>query len=229
VVNLSLGAELPLAERFAPRWFPHTSKNARGGYAAPAAAIADFRELIHLNMREAIAWVIEQGALVVAAVGNDYYISPIGAKEPRYPAAYDSVLGVASVKANDAAADYSNLGDERVPLLLNGVATFGGNATLPGGLSGNGPAVTDDAPNAVKGIFSAKTLPLNGGPNSTGWVEWAGTSFATPIISAIAAHVWAEDLDGTGVLDYAGVTNKVRGLHPPGSVGAVPVVEAQVV
>ena len=35
--------------------------------------------------------------LVVAAVGNDHFIPPIGPKEPRYPAAYARVVGVAAV------------------------------------------------------------------------------------------------------------------------------------
>lgn len=59
---------------------------------------------------------------------------------------------------------------------------------------------------AIRGIFSGADLPLDSraaaipappvqnaigaGSNRSGWVDWAGTSFSTPIISAIAAVLW---------------------------------------
>ena len=226
IVNLSLGAELPVVEKFPARWFPHTAKaQTAGNIRAVTAILWKFRDLIHAGLLAAIDSLTEQGIIVVAAVGNDHYIPPIGPKEPRYPAAYAKVVSVAAVKADEAPADYTNLGDVPVPVILNNAATFGGNATMPGGLPGNGPAVTDDRPNAIMGIFSAPVLPLKGGPNQTGWVTWAGTSFATPIISAIAANLWADHRTGPAALDADGVIDQIRAMHAPGHGGGVPVVQ----
>ena len=228
VVNLSLGADVPLDERFLPRWFPNLARTQRlGASDSLTAFVASFRDLIHTGLRETISWLSERGVLVVAAVGNDYHIPPVGRKEPRYPAAYDSVLGVAAVKSDDSPADYTNAGDETLPLVLNGIATFGGNTLLDGG-PGNGPPITDLPPNAVKGIFSADHLPLNGGRNETGWVEWAGTSFATPIISAIAANLWADDLEQGGNLGPQNIIQEIYNLREPGRTGPVPLIYARV-
>jgi subtilisin family serine protease len=99
------------------------------------------------------------------------------------------------MKRSGRYADYSNLGDEAVILDDYGVAAYGGNAALPGG-AGSGPPRIDtsaDPVDAIVGIFCAKSLPdLSKAPrdNHTGWVYWAGTSFATPIVSALAANLW---------------------------------------
>src|SRR5205814_8574414 len=70
----------------------------------------------------------------------------------------------------------------------NGVAVYGGNlGKLP---AGGAPEEKDK----VISIFSADKLPLTRADNDTGWVYWVGTSFATPIISAIAADLWMREL-----------------------------------
>ena len=57
------------------------------------------------------------------------------------------------------------------------------------------------------GIYSSTTYsslsindcdPTYAAPNTNGWAYWVGTSFATPIISALLAHV----LEVKGKLDY---------------------------
>jgi subtilisin family serine protease len=102
---------------------------------------------------------------------------------------------VAAVDRNGEPARFSNRGDMWVR--GNGVATLGGDADPP---KDGEPAhiEVDDKSRAVDGIagiFSSEQLPYGGGTNETGWVYWAGTSFATPIISAIAANVWAHEPD----------------------------------
>jgi hypothetical protein len=105
----------------------------------------------------------------------------------------------------------------------NGVAVLGGEASLRSGWWGPPPApavppvpalpklfgprfvdLTPGGPvDAVAGIVSAARLPVGGvrnpttatttPTNTTGWVYWVGTSFATPIVSALAAALWELD------------------------------------
>jgi subtilisin family serine protease len=103
---------------------------------------------------------------------------------------------------------FSNLGQE--PGSDNGVATFSGDGvpvgmpatieletiTLAAGPGTPGGSRTD----GVEGVFTAEHLPTISDPgkkghlsNRAGWVYWAGTSFAAPIVSAIAANLLAED------------------------------------
>jgi len=129
----------------------------------------------------------------------------------------------------DAAAAYSNRGD--VAVFGNGVATFGGNVRPPA--SDSEPPKTDASvdpstqrSNAVVGIFTQRQLPGSGVTNKTGWISWAGTSFATPVVSGIAAWVWGANPD----LTAAEVRQKVRDLTqapaPDASMLSVPVLEA---
>jgi hypothetical protein len=197
VVNLSLGADIPVGERLLARWFPNT-------HADPEALrrhwsdVARITQPLDLALSETIKSLDERGVLVVAAVGNDAFTLPAGRKDPRYPAHYENVLGVTATAKSGRLADYANLGDEAAFDDHNGIATFGGNASLPGG-PGSGPPLIDtetDPVDAVTGIFCSKQLPtLSGAPldNDTGWVYWSGTSFATPIVSALAASLWRKN------------------------------------
>jgi hypothetical protein len=196
VVNLSLGADIPIGERLLARWFPHS-------YADPATLqqqwvnMCKVCEPIDRALNEVVNSLDEQGVLLIAAVGNDAFTLPVGRKEPRYPARYENVLGVTATKRTGHYADYANLGDEAIVLDDYGVAAYGGNAVLPDG-AGSGPPRIDtsrDDVDAIVGIFSAPSLPgLSRAPreNRTGWVYWAGTSFATPIVSAVAANLWLQ-------------------------------------
>src|SRR5262249_55911569 len=115
----------------------------------------------------------------VAAAGNDS-LTQVEARrprmEPRLPARFDTVLGVAATTSDPRRpAPYSNLGDERE--LGDHVATFGGSVS--DGL---------EPEDGVIGIYSGE-FPLRR-PNETGWAYWSGTSFATAIVSGIAANLW---------------------------------------
>ena len=191
VVNLSLMVDLPPAEGLLDFWFSR-SASSLPTLRARWTDICATLNIIQIALEVVVAWLGKRpDVLVVAAAGNDgqqYRQRPA----PALPARYDTVLGVAALSAADAPSRYSNRGDFVV--LGNGVAVYGGDveAAPPGGL-GQIATRADGRPDGVVGIFSAATLPLHGAPNNTGWAYWAGTSFATPVISALAANLWARD------------------------------------
>ncbi len=164
-----------------------------------------------------IQWLNEQNMLVVAAVGNNA-LDPIyeGVRpDARYPADFDLIGNVLSVMATDITvsgpAQYTNNASGM------GVATIGGDAVLTGGQSVlEGETVAPMTWDAIKGIYWEPKLVIAGVPNTSGWVSWAGTSFATPIISAIAAVLWTgstlpvltiiRKVQGSGVAGLPGLT-----------------------
>jgi hypothetical protein len=68
--------------------------------------------------------------------------------------------------------------------MSGGIATFGGD--IYGTTDANG------LPDAVRGLFISPTFP-NGEQNLSGWADWRGTSFSTAIISALGAHLIAQN------------------------------------
>jgi hypothetical protein len=142
---------------------------------------------------------------IVAAAGNDALddIRP----DARYPAAFDTVLGVGAlpndpvrVDGKFKAATYSNLSDMPVP---DGYITLGGE---PGPAKGVRGVYIGEFPDyEAWGFleFLRRILPflrklghlpkkvrlerIKYKRNLTGWAWWAGTSFATPVISGILA------------------------------------------
>jgi hypothetical protein len=208
IVNMSLGADLAPGDEGFKEWLPATyghlfacdraeplRANLEAALAAAAQPLGDdaarLMRLSLLNLALAVSWLVqEQGAMLVASAGNDYDkqkpAPPTTARqEPRFPARYADALGVAAVNVKGAPSEFANRGD--VQQLVNGVATFGGDArraaerTLP---------VIEPDQTPIVGIFSAKTVALGGGPNEHGWVRWAGSSFSAPIVSALAAKLW---------------------------------------
>ncbi|GAC1624287.1 MAG: hypothetical protein NVS4B7_15100 [Ktedonobacteraceae bacterium] len=148
------------------------------------------------------------GAIFVAAAGNDS--DPrMNASEnrfgPRYPAAlaYDdhamtAMISVGAVNRNRAPALYSNYPGS------NGIATYGGDLPkpdpwLPSAMSHVATHIDMTySIDALCGLYTAPQYPAlsrndpeseYATPNSKGWAYWSGTSFATPIISALAARV----------------------------------------
>jgi hypothetical protein len=132
-----------------------------------------------------------RNVLVIAAAGNDS-CQPKRVVGPRMPAAIEGVLGVSSYlppegKAqgtesgqNWIAAHYTNEDDFFPP--DDGVGAYGGRI--------EGGAVTD----GLYGLY-VSDLELAGGHmgNTTGYAQWAGTSFAAPIATGVAADLWAKD------------------------------------
>lgn len=116
---------------------------------------------------------------VIAAAGNN---GKPGQSRPwaTYPAAFERVFGVGALRKDPSTASrvtpasYSNLAD--MPP-RSGITTFGGESGEGNGVLGVyiGPFPNDD-----------RGRPQ---PNNNGWAWWSGTSFATPIISGMAAAV----------------------------------------
>lgn len=136
---------------------------------------------------------------VIAAAGNDGVPSdPL--QQARYPAAFDCIVGVGSVKPGNGDYEwYSNLADEPP---LEGLKAFGGasqfNQQNPGGI-GKAERWGETLPGTgmlgifVSGFPDATTGdPVNRHPSGNnavkGWAWWSGTSFATGEMSGIFAR-----------------------------------------
>jgi hypothetical protein len=211
VINLSLGM-LPALEQLASVWFglaidglPGCPENAELQFLPdrPDLSPAEVKELVkrndasiraivdalHAPLLALMEALEQQNCLVVAAAGNDSVFRGIERRprwSPRIPAVYDTVLGVAGAVRPGVPARYSNRGERPAEPVRDAVATLGGDLA-PDGVS---PL------SGVIGVYTAEQFPplLPPAPpawNTTGWAEWSGTSFATPIMAGIAANVWA--------------------------------------
>lgn len=127
--------------------------------------------------------IYEGKSRVIAAAGNDWEPGQPRSERPqaRYPAAFDSVAGVGALKKRrkqDDRYDPAEYSDQSDRPTVTGIMTFGGE---------KGPE------NGVLGIYLGAFPPPdeNGNQpaaeNECDWAWWAGTSFATPIISGITA------------------------------------------
>jgi subtilisin family serine protease len=126
----------------------------------------------------------------------------------RYPAAFSEVISVGAVDNSQEATRYSNF--PALPPQHNGVATYGGGIPTPLPFGSPIPSSVINPPpgaktwaivtDAVRGIYSsthyselsATDLPpseYSAPTSNNAWAYWSGTSFATPIISALAARV----------------------------------------
>ncbi|MBI4713975.1 S8 family serine peptidase [Candidatus Uhrbacteria bacterium] len=119
-------------------------------------------DLPDAKLGEKIAWAVDQGVVIVAAVGNED--RDINSK-PSFPACYDSflgrevVIGVSASDKNDLKANFSNYGETCTDLSAPGTNIFS--------------SVYHDPSNLL-------TSTAYGSP-------WEGTSIAAPIVSAAAA------------------------------------------
>jgi hypothetical protein len=194
IVNLSLGF-LPHPARLPAAWYglprPHDPLYLHAAelfdpahdqrwLSANRSEAERTVDLLQIGLRELATYLSLNNCLVIAAAGNDSrpQVEAHQARmEPRLPARFDTVLGVAATTSDPRQpAPYSNVGDERE--LGDHVATFGGNVSE--GL---------EPQDGVIGIYSGEFPGRR--PNETGWAFWSGTSFATAIVSGIAANFWA--------------------------------------
>jgi hypothetical protein len=166
--------------------------------------------IIQASLFFAIQSLAELGAMIVASAGNegDLRESP-GGNRPMalYPAAFgsppysiDGVIAVGAVDANGHAASYSCYPGSR------GIATYGGEVphiAPPNPPSSNPSLATLDA---LRGIYSSVEYPplsvdppaqYYQAPNDHAWAYWIGTSFATPIISAVTARILEGQVSGS--------------------------------
>ena len=172
----------------------------------------DLRKALH----DAITSLVNDGAVIVAAAGNDSHSREMPDQMgPRHPAAYTEVVAVAAVKGDGNAAPYSN---SVAP--DHGIATYGGGVAMPVNPQTPGLPVAPTPTScmtgakdidALVGVYTTLTYPRLVGPeppdipgdcNETYpasqpdnyWAYWSGTSFSTPIISALVARI----LEGMG-------------------------------
>lgn len=179
VINLSLNV-MPDIRRLPYVWFDHRQW--------PSTQIAGaVRVLSHIEegLRLLFESLYAHGALVVAAAGNDsFLVSKQGQRPrpPRAPARYETVLSVTSVNSRYAPSLFANAAC--IPPSNSGIATFGGDS--------NGSVDTNGLPDAVRGVYISPTFP-GSEQNMSGWADWSGSSFATPIISGVGAHLMAQN------------------------------------
>lgn len=143
---------------------------------------------------------------IVAAAGND-------SDDAGYPAAFNSVVGVAALDRTGEPAPYTNkadshLGDPR--LTYAGVATFGGRDS--------------SGADGMIGIYTAPSYP-DGTLNTSGWAYWSGTSFAAPVISALIARGLSQT--GQPIADVL-ATMGIVAAPPPATAGVAVAMVGQV-
>ncbi len=198
VVNLSLVITPP--DEYLPGiWFG----NDRCFHAQDLAAAIQDIEHLRVGLHSVIKSLVEQKAVVVASAGNESDINKNPQRfGPRHPAAFHEVISVGSVDKHGQATTYSDY--PALPPEQNGVATYGGAIPkpLPQGQPQEPPGAKTwaDVEDAVVGIYSWSHYPMllvtdeppdyySAPQSSHCWAYWSGTSFSTPIISALAARV----------------------------------------
>ena len=182
----------------------------------------DLREALH----QIIKVVVNRGAVVVAAAGNDSNSIEMPMRiDPRYPAGFAEVVSVAAVTGSGDAAKYSNRATSAVQ--PNGIATYGGSVAtkvLPPTSRTSAQVAPEPIDcmtgakdiDALIGVYSSSAFPKLAArfpidPNQPAeypgdcqdtyqdtnptldprscWAYWSGTSFSTPIISALVARI----------------------------------------
>src|SRR3989442_7844755 len=167
--------------------------------------IEDFAKL-RTPLHVVIQSLCALGAVIVTSAGNDSHVLPWhGHMEtmrmaervgPRYPAAFPEVISVGAVDGHGNATIYSDY--PAVPPNHNGIATYGGGLPTPVPPSSDHPLTEATNIDSLRAIYLAPLYPALSGedqpreypaPNDHAWAYWSGTSFATPIITAVAARV----------------------------------------
>ncbi|HWE60962.1 MAG TPA: S8/S53 family peptidase [Chloroflexota bacterium] len=195
VVNLSLYLLIPPGHEFWQRWFgPY--KHLLG---ARPAAMARALDLLDVAVETTIALLLDAGAVVVAAAGNDALIYGYP-PQPRLPADYPGVLCVVATDREGRRAAYSNEGE--IPVTGHCVAAYGGQGELVDRMVGAKREGTiavvppgADPRDGMVGVFCSSDFKTADGPqaNTSGWAYWSGTSFAAPLVSALAANILAQN------------------------------------
>lgn len=186
VINLSLTI-MPDIRRLPYIWFDH-----RQWPTTQLTGVMRVLNHVEEGLRLLFESLFAHGALVVAAAGNDSLSATqqgLPPRPPRAPARYETTLSVTSVNSKFAPSNFANAAN--VPPFDSGVATFGGD--------GYGMTDINALPDAVRGVYISPTFPT-GEQNPAGWADWCGSSFATPIVSALGAHLMAQGRSATNTM-----------------------------
>ena len=191
VINLSLGVLQPRATEAFTRTVVPTQTSETTGYAFVTASTPDDQlqqALTITNPVESLLLTLnaadQLNITVVAAAGNgswrdEYQARPLG---PDLPAAYPFVIGVAGSNADRQRSCFSNWGNVSAP------AGEGAPGEVPV-VSGTEiiSVTTSCAVSFETPLISVVTNNTGRFPNR--YATWNGTSFATPLVSGLAALV----------------------------------------
>ena len=171
-------------------------------------------KLVHSTLLGSLQSLVGLGAIIVASAGNEADTRP-GSKAINpgnmrpgalFPAAFANapytvpgIIPVGAVDKHGNPASYSCYPGTK------GIATYGGEVPTP--VAPVPPACMTGASNidGLIGIYSALDYPALSLddcrsrypiPNTNAWAYWVGTSFATPIISAVVARMLEMRLRG---------------------------------
>jgi hypothetical protein len=215
VINLSLGA-IPSREELARLWFNADYSYQVEEFVHTLEDIELLQLGLHLviqSLTELGAVIVASaGNDSSIHLWEPWTANPASRLGPRYPAGFPEVISVGAVDKLGRAAPYSNY--PQLPPHHNGIATFGGGiptAVPPVGPGGHVPP-GDHGPDdphtmttaidvdGVIGVFIDQKYPVlsrddpppqsyKAPQKSYDWTFWSGTSFAAPIISAVAARI----------------------------------------
>ncbi len=159
---------------------------------------------VFTSLRQQIQNLVGLGAIIAASAGNegDLRENPSGTHPGTlFPAAFanppysiDGIIPVGAVDKKGGVTSYSCYPGAR------GIATYGGEVpkVTPKDPDPDNPPIVNVS-DAVRGIYSSDDYPSLSAdtptleyeaPNDHAWAYWVGTSFATPIISALAARIF---------------------------------------
>ena len=170
----------------------------------------DINKQIRDNLFKPMQNLVTLGAIFVASAGNegDLRYNPMNQPQARpealYPAAFaydglDRVIPVGAVDKLGKATAYSCNPGPR------GVATYGGDVPKDADIKFVDGKTKVTKVDALIGVYSSISYPAlaiedhqpsYAVPNANGWAYWVGTSFATPIVSAVAARALELKLRG---------------------------------
>ena len=149
-----------------------------------------------------VKWAYDHGIVIVAAAGNDSYKNPSEHEPIKLPAAYSTVIGVAASDIQGNTSCYSNEGGKaswwvKAP---GGDGERGSTGTKCDPKAEIEAACAADGANCPFGVISLVAPWLY----PSGYAYWSGTSFATPLVSGLAARlvgVRGGSLTGSGAVD----------------------------
>jgi len=182
VVNCSWMLELPRVEEHLQA-LSYTDPEYEFEQAVWQLAVNDENQA--LALRGKCERLMALGRQVIAAAGNDWKEKTTRSTAPatRFPAAFLSTFGVGALPKDSTpdpvthkreASSYSNLADVPDDPEIKRIITLGGE-------EGEG--------RGVLGLYLDEFPGCEPMPNCTKWAWWAGTSFATPILTGAIAAV----------------------------------------